>query len=95
VIEIKRVSGGIWTDEVSLAMQGMNIYMAVTADREGNKSLCLRVGGVGDAVLITDSPTGNWTISRVAESSRGAGVSSWEGASICAGAARNVTEKGT
>jgi len=53
------------------------------------------VGGVGAAVLITESITESWTISIQAESSLGVGVLTEDDASICVGAARAVTGSAT
>lgn len=83
------------TEEVSLVIRGINISLAATSDLEGNRSLKLRMGGVGAAVLITDSPMESATISIVDESTLGVGVSIQGDASIYVGRVPNATEKGT
>lgn len=94
MIELRRAHADILIDEVSLAMQGTNIYLDVTALSSGKKYLRLRVGGVGAAVHITDWPMGSWTISVQAESSQGVGVLSQDAVSICVGPAQSATGNG-
>jgi hypothetical protein len=75
-------------------MQGMNIYLAVTAGPGEKKSLLLRVVGVGHAVRITESPTERPTISIVGGSLPDAGVS-MKVAKTSDGAVQSVTLGGT
>ena len=91
MIEKLQEQGDSQTGTLSFLWQGMNISLATTVDLEGSRFLRLRMGGVGAAVHITDSLTGNWTISIRAESSQGVGVLSQDAASICVGPALNAT----
>lgn len=82
-------------DGLTFPWQGTNISLGMTVGSEGNRYLTVRVGGVGAAVRITDSPTGNWTILIQAESSQGVGVMSQDGVSICVGPAQSATASAT
>jgi hypothetical protein len=95
VIEKLQKVDGFTTDALSFRSRGMNIYLETIAAPGAKKCVRLRVGGVGAAVLITESITENWTISIQAESSQGVGVLSEGGASICVGPAQNAIESDT
>ena len=91
MIENLRKTEGSTTDALTFQSQDMNIFVEMTAPPGESKCLTLRVGGVGVAVRITDSPMGNWTISIQAESSQGVGVMSQDAASISVGPAPSAT----